>query len=432
MFTDQEDLYSHIAELMLEDNIDFVACPIISPWHAIGVDALVYDILQRKKEKPSGVVVITPHMSPQTRPDFTISESDFMCRDFAKVRFCYLDSGSPTKELTISRQIDLAKKAFDILVAIRELKKTDKESKREMRIVTALFPNVFILRAFRSKELARKYYPIFSLLDEGIATHMPAKLWGSIDKLICQEKEPGYFQVTRFLRVKMLFNAANLIRIMGGKCLAIEKRFLSEKSHGKLVPNRRITGLYRNMIEKRAAKYKKAGKNKPVAIIITDPLLPYDEANLAEESHFMEAVINILIDIGFAVVIKPHPTELMNKYSHLSAEFKPEQVKIVQKKMSAEILFSTIKPDCVIGYDSTALVNASIIYNIPAIRITDILLSKVYYRPIKLSSEYFKRLTSLILYDADNFEKLKQMLKSIASGGAANTKFSPPSTPLGH
>src|SRR4030042_648779 len=99
-----------------------------------------------------------------------------MCRDFAKVKFCYLDSGSSAKELTISRQIDLAKKAFDILVAIRELKKTHKESKSEIHIATALFPNVFILRAFRSKELACKYYPIFSLIDEGIGAYMPEKL----------------------------------------------------------------------------------------------------------------------------------------------------------------------------------------------------------------------------------------------------------------
>ena len=419
-FTDEEQLYSYIAELMMEDNIDFVACPIISPWHAIGVDALVCEISQHKKDKPSGVVVITPHI----RTEFTISESDFMCRDFAKVKFCYLDSGSPTKELTMSRQIDLAKKAFDILVAIRELRKEHKRDKTEIHIVTALFPNVFILRAFRSKQLACKYYPIFSLIDEGPAIYMSDRSWRTSVELISQEKEPRYFKVTRFLRVKMLFNAANLIRIIGGKYLSIEKRFLLEKSHGKLIPNRRIAGLYRNMIEKRATKYKKAGKNKPVAIIITDPLLQYDEASLAAESNFVEALIAILIDIGFAILLKPHPTEPMNKYSHLSAKFKPEQVKLVQKKMAAEILFYTIKPDCVIGYDSTALVYAAIIYDIPSIRVTDILVSslnRVDSRIINAHMNPFKRLTKDILYNADNFEKLKQILKSIASGDAVNT-----------
>ncbi len=418
-FTEEEHLYSSIAELMMEDNIDFVACPIISPWHAIGVDALVYDILQRKKEKPSGVVVIKPHLGGR----FTISEGDFVCRDFAKVKFCYLDSGSSTKQLTISGQIDLARKAFDILLAIRELKKKDGGDKGEIRIVTAMFPNVFILRAFRSKELACKYYPIFSLIDEGMGTYVPEKSWRVMGKLISQKKEPRYFQVTRFLRVKMMYNASNLLKIIGGKCLTIEKRFLLEKNDGKLIPNSRLVDLYKNILEKRGATYKRVEENKPVAIIITDPLLQYDASTLAAESNFMEAVINILIETGFAVVIKPHPTEPANKYSYILAKFESGQVKLVQQKMAAEILFSVLKPDCVIGYDSTALVNASIIYDIPAIRITDILLSKVDSRANDVGGKPFKRLTKEILYDADNFEKLKQILNSVASSGAANTRI---------
>ena len=418
-FTEEEHLYSYIAELMMEDNIDFVACPIISPWHAIGVDALVYDISQRKKEKPSGVIVITPHMGGR----FTISEGDFICRDFATVEFHYLDSGSNTKRLTISRQIDLAKKAFDILLAIRELKKTDKGDKREMRIVTALFSNVFILRAFRSKELACKYYPIFSLIDEGIGIYMPEKTWCVTDKLICQEKEPRYFQVTRFLRVKMMYNASNLIKIIGGKCLAIEKRFLLEKNHGKLIPNRQLADLYRNMLERRGAIHKRVKKNKPVAIIITAPLLQDDEATLAAESNFMEAVINILIETGFTVVIKPHPTEPTDKYSYISAKFKSGQVELAAQEVAAEVLFSVLKPDCVIGYDSTSLINARIIYDIPAIRIIGILLPKLDFPYNKLARKSFKRLTKEILYGADNFEKLKQILNSVASGNAANTRI---------
>lgn len=422
-FTDEEHLYSYIAELMMEDNIDFVACPIISPWHAIGVDALVYDILQRKKDKPSGVVVITPHL----RGRFTISEGDFVCRDFAKVKFYYLDSGSSTKQLTISGQIDLARKAFDILLAIRELRKTDKGSKREMRIVTALFPNVFILRAFRSKELACKYYPIFSLIDEGMGTYMPEKTWRVMGKLTSQEKEPRYFQLTRFLRVKMMHNASSLLKIIGGKYLAIEKGFLVEKSHGKLIPNRQFADLYKNILKKRGATYKRVGKNKPVAIIVSDPIAypgsQYYEATLAAESNFMETVINILIETGFSVVIKPHPTEPVNKYSYILAKFKSGQVKLVEQEVAAEVLFSALKPDCVIGYDSTALIHASILYDIPAIRISDILLSKVDSGYNKLASKHFKRLAREILYSADNFEKLRQILNSVASSGAVNTRI---------
>jgi hypothetical protein len=406
--------------LITEGNIDFVACPIISPLHAIGVDALVYDIWQQKKEKPSGVVVINDCWTGK----FMISEADFICRNFATVEFHYLNSGSSIKELTISRQADLVRKAFDILAAIRKLKKTDKESKREVRIVTALFPNVFILRAFRSEELACKYYPIFSLIDEGLGIYLSEKEWRVADKLLAtQGKEPGWFQVTRFLRVKMMYNAANIMRIIGGKSLTIEKRFLLEQNHGKLIPNRRLADSYRNMLEKKGAIHKRVEKNSPVAILVTDPLLEDDAATTAAESNFLEAVINILLERGFAVVIKPHPNETANKYNYISKRFKSGQVKLVEQKVAAEILFSALKPDCVIGYDSSSLVYASIIYNIPAIRITNILLSEVnpHLQPPDVGKKSFDRLTQGILHSADNFEKLKQILNSIVPSGAANT-----------
>jgi hypothetical protein len=318
----------------------------------------------------------------------------------------------------------LVRKAFDILAAIRKLKKTDKESKREVRIVTALFPNVFILRAFRSEELACKYYPIFSLIDEGLGIYLSEKEWRVADKLLAtQGKEPGWFQVTRFLRVKMMYNAANIMRIIGGKSLTIEKRFLLEQNHGKLIPNRRLADSYRNMLEKKGAIHKRVEKNSPVAILVTDPLLEDDAATTAAESNFLEAVINILLERGFAVVIKPHPNETANKYNYISKRFKSGQVKLVEQKVAAEILFSALKPDCVIGYDSSSLVYASIIYNIPAIRITNILLSEVnpHLQPPDVGKKSFDRLTQGILHSADNFEKLKQILNSIVPSGAANT-----------
>jgi hypothetical protein len=288
---------------------------------------------------------------------------------------------------------------------------------------------VFILRAFRSEELACKYYPIFSLIDEGLGIYLSEKEWRVSDKLLAtQGKEPGWFRVTRFLRVKMMYNAANIMRIIGGKSLTIEKRFLFEQNHGKLIPNRQLADSYRNILERKGALHKRVEKNSPVAILATDPLatdtlLEDDEATLTAESSFLEAIINILLERGFAVVIKPHPNETENRYNYILTKFKSGQVKLAEQKIAAEILFSVLKPDCVIGYDSSSLVYASIIYNIPAIRITGILRSEVNPNlwPFDFGRKSFESLTKGILYSADNFEKLKQILNSIVPSGAANT-----------
>lgn len=404
-FTNEDSLYNYIAELMIYSNIDFVACPIISPWHAIGVDALVYDISQHKREKPSGIVVITPHL----RGKFTINEETFACRDFANMQFCYLDSTSKDKELTMSGQIHLAKTAFNILLAIKRLRQTKKDSRQQMHIITAMFPNVFVLQAFKNKTLASKYYPIFSLVDEGIGTCMPEKSWRTASELTSPNNMPRYFQLTRFLRVKMMYNASNVLKLIGGKGLAIQKWFLLKNNHDKLTINEQYITLYKKALAQKAGIHKKRNKERPTAMIITT-YWRYDDTPLAGELDLMEGIINILIESGFSVVIKPHPTEPANKYGYILSMHK--QVNLAPQEVLAEVLFARLKPDCVIGYDSSALLYANVIYNIPTIRITDMLLSKLDAEAIDASWELFKKLTKGTLYNANSFEELKVILPS--------------------
>lgn len=139
------------------------------------------------------------------------------------------------------------------------------------------------------------------------------------------------------------------------------------------------------------------------------------------ESNLTSAVIDILIEAGFSVMIKPHPAEPVNKYDYISTKFQSGQVKLAAQEVLAEILFCALRPDCVIGHDSTSLINANILYDIPAIRITNILFSQEDSQVIDVGGKPFKRLVKEFSHDAGNFEKLRQILKSIASGGAVNT-----------
>jgi hypothetical protein len=71
---DESALYPLLAQLMKEKDVDFIA-KAISHWHAIGVDAFIYDLSQRKNKKLRGVIIISPHQ----KDGFVISEVDFIC-----------------------------------------------------------------------------------------------------------------------------------------------------------------------------------------------------------------------------------------------------------------------------------------------------------------------------------------------------------------
>jgi len=86
-YTNKHLLYQHMSKVAIKDDIDFIAF-VVSHWHAVGVDSAVYDISKRKNKEPKGLIIICAHM----KDGFVIKEKDFICENFAKVKFYFLDS----------------------------------------------------------------------------------------------------------------------------------------------------------------------------------------------------------------------------------------------------------------------------------------------------------------------------------------------------
>lgn len=428
-FTDEKSLLSYLTRLMVEKEIDFVAHPIISHWHAIGVDALVYSISQKKNEKPSGVVVIEAHV----KDGFVISERDFICQSFATVKFCFLDF-KPNNQTEIKiRVFELFnRKKWNMLLGIKNIRKVNKGGNKELRIACPVRPNIGFLQVFRDKRLADKYYPVFSLLDEGLGSYVTDDVWNLLFKIHNQyhEKEKEYFGAMRVLR-KITTIASNRLSPIATKCtygkaikyfdeeaakyINAENLFLFRKEHGKLLPNKPVVESYRKVIEKRGKLHERIEKTRPLAIVVTQPFAEYGQIPLTDDLALIGSVINVLVGLGFDILLKPHPREMIGKYDSALAKFESDQVSISRPKMPVEELYPALDPACVIGFTSTTLAVASAMYDITVITIVDMLFGITDDEYIKVHGTEFKILTREIVYNADTLEKLKQILDSVKS-----------------
>lgn len=419
-FTNEKSLYSFISKIMLDEEIDFVAGPVISQWHAIGVDALAYSIFQHENRRPSGVIIIA-HYPEGLR----ISEVDFVCNDFATVKFCFLKVSSSTHAPFIYRNIRFIKRGISFLLAMLAIRdntvRQGQSGKRKVRLATIAQPQVGLLQLFRNKRLAGKYYPAFALIDEGTGSYASEKAWAIVRELASRGKGMWRLGIIRVIETKIIGISSRLIEIIAGKYIEIENRQVFHKERNELIPNISVVNSYKSVIEKRAKVYGEIERNGPLAVLITTPYSEYGLVSLASELDLAEAVINILVKKGFDIIIKPHPAENANKYGPVLTKFKPEQVRLSYHKMPVESLVAALHPACVIGYTSTSLVMAKTMYNIPAITIIDILIGRADTEYQWTGAHDFKgNFTGEICYNADTFNKLKQVLSSIKlnNGGA--------------
>jgi len=414
-------LYKHISRIIANSDIDFIAS-VYSHWHAIGLDSFVYDISQRSNKKPGGIIIINSLTNKEGKEEFAINENDFICKDFANVEFYFADNN--LNKLQNQKSIVFRTyKGFNILMIIlmliEKIKKQKKNNKRKLYIVSVVNPDIISLRIFRNKKVYSKYFPVFSQIDEGVGTHASKKIRRIIRNLNNQNKKLNYFIKNIELEIKQIIY--NFLKEIILKYIKCEMRFLFKKKHNKYIPNWSIIKSYKTVLKKRKKYIRNIkGMLSPV-IILTSTFSEEKLASLKYELSMVESVVNILIKKGFSVIIKPHPFEKTNKYLPILEKFKREKVKLIQQNFPIEDLFFSLNPLCVIGYPSTALINANIMFDIPAISIHKSFLnnnniSEVKSKLIKtIYEDVFKDLSKGIVYNVESFENLEDILNSIKS-----------------
>jgi len=416
-------LFKYVKKIAIKDDIDFVAFG-ISHWHAVGVDSAVYDISKQKNKEPKGLIIICAH----PKYGFVIKEKDFICNNFAKVEFCFLDSNLDSlqnKKFIIFRAHKTFKRLINLLRAIIKIRKVGKNeksnNKKELAIISVMNPDISFLEVFNDKYVINKYIPIYFIIDEGFGTYTSKRAWKITRKLDNQDKKLDCFSYLKDIEdniKKEIMN--NFLKKLAIKYINFENRFLFNKKKEKLIPNLSIVNSYKNIFLKRKIILSKFNDIKsifPTAIILTDPFSEYKLATLKYELKMLEGVVSILIQKGYSVVIKPHPRESDNKYTSIFKKYNPSQVKITSKDFPVEDLFCALNPLCAIGYGSTALISANIIFNLLAISISRIFLKgnslKINNILEKRGINEFEKLTKGLVCNINSFKQLENKLEKI-------------------
>lgn len=421
-FNNNDLLYQYILKIAIKKDFDFVAFA-MSHWHAIGVDSAIYDISQRKNKKPKGLIIICAH----PKDGFVIEKKDFICKDFADVEFYFFDfnlNNLQNQKFIIFRIGKAFKKLINILGAIIRIRKVGKNKKcnsKELIIISGMDPNISFLEIFKNKYICNKYIPVYFITDEGIGTHASKKAWEITRKLDSQDKRLGNFNYLKDIEYKIKLEITNnILKRLVIKYINIENRFLLNKRKDRLIPNFSIVNSYNNIFLKRKEMLLKFNDVKNIfsaAIIITSPFSEYKLATLKYELKILDKVVSILIRKGYSVVIKPHPRESDNKYTSILKKYKYSQVKITRKDFPVEDLFCILNPICAIGYMSTALVSANIIFNLPAISIRYIFLNNIGSREKRILektyTKEFEKLTKGLICNINSFKQLENKLEKI-------------------
>ena len=414
-FTDSFALDQFLSHLLNEKDINFIAWA-YTPWHAIGVDAFVYDLSHQENEKPKGVIIILP-----LQEGFIINEIDFVCKNFADVEFCSLDVSSKVQQFAISKVIKHIKTTFDFLIAIRNIR-TKKKSKKELYIVSVMDPRINIIQIFINKQLANKYSPVFTLIEEGIGTYMSKKVWKLaiklerelIDQKNNRNKKSKRFEFVRVIQSKMFEIEDSFLKNISLKCISTKKQFLFNKKQDKLIPIWSVVNSYKSVIEKREVHIEKVKNTGPLVLIVTSTLSEEKIVPLEYELNLIENIINVILQKGLSVAIKPHPRETADKYRSILTKFKSEQIERIQQEAPIEDFFLMLNPLCVIGPASSSLVNAKVLYNIPVICIGNILLEASNDELLKVSWNEFKKLMgNLDIFYINRPEEIGDILDSL-------------------
>ena len=377
-----------ISRAIRDKDINFIAF-VVTPWHAISLDAtLLY--LQSKGKNLKGMVLISPHINSGinvTRDSFLGLNYELFIHDESLP----VDTTSdllPTKSRWrkfIDRRRNHREFYRYVLFGGINWRRLP-----ELYIINQNNPETLLGLRMRNYRHAR-----FVLNDEGIGSygsyfHMEAPIgdkWKGIRAWM------NYFREEILARQWICkFHQAIYTTIfkVGGR---------------PLVPNKKVLPYYNQVLVEHANQSKMDIHIDLSRAIVIAPSVYIEEKELyfGEDERIWQEICDALYNKGYKLYMKPHPRD---KY------FKSKAVEwhcelIDREGLSMEELCAISKPMCVIGCPSTALVTASLFYDIPAVCIVDMMNQSI-VDLAKIGLEEYKRMFgSLVKYPKTMEELLK-------------------------
>lgn len=387
---DQDELFEY-----LENNrIDVIAVA-ISSWHALGIDAFLYDISKKYKRKVKALVLIIPHQ----RDGYIISEKDFQYRDSVDLKFEFIDIPLNNQNFIQERVPNFISKYIKMFSGLRNIRSHD--GINDLFLLSPHLTYNELLIYFNNKIISSKYKPVFVLIDEGYASYVSKENWNSLRSEVSREED---YSILDTVSSKIFRSVDYIISIIILRSIKVESRFLLNVE-SQLTMNENICDSYKEVLKLRNNDLKMDIVGKTV-LIISQPFSEMDIIPLMTELNLMQSLIKFINKNGIKPILKPHPREKSDKYNDL----KDCDFEVIENNFPVEEIIPKLNPICVIGYTSTALLNSKIFFDVNTISLLDVMLSKSDDKRDDDSNGEFKNLTGKYVNFVDKIEDIKKYL----------------------
>lgn len=359
-----------LCKAALDTSVNFIAF-VITPWHAISLDASV-KYLQSKGIELNGMVLVYPH----DKTGINVSIESFTCDCYS----IYVENGGFNQNSTViasSKEKNLCKSSF----LKRRIKHLSfyKYALLGGRNVQKL-PEIYLMQTVHPEPqiglqmLSYGRYMRYVCFDEGVGTYTPDN-----------DIPPTSYKIGEW---------ANYFReaIIGHQWLKyfhhVIYTTLFEDRKGILYPRQSVVPYYRQVIEDHASQSSLSIDLSDAVIIAPSVYEEIKQYYNGEEMRIWSQVCATLSKKGYKLYMKPHPRDsYFRQYAH---QWKCELIEVPNLPM--EKMCAISQPKCIVAGPSTALVTSNLLYEIPAICIYDLMDQSKCDQSIKTIIKYFRKL----------------------------------------
>lgn len=321
----------------------------VTPWHAHGIDSAI-KMLCDNGVKLKGIIVIYPH----ALSGILLDENNFIYKNKGNFKFAILE---------FQREKVLLKSLIEQIKYLYS--KTDEDS-RKLYFVKAWRPNCQLSGKIYSKLKGIRIHHI--IVDEGLATYL--NTWKSNLKMsninIVSIMRAGKRLLT-YIQQDILFNG--MIRKKHDytqMTVLIKKGSVLEKNSFAIKYYKEIIKAHAKDIDIETVE---PMKNK--VVICTQPYFDAGDVRNDADLDIYKLLCDQCRRKGIEIVIKPHPREKSIE------RLKNSGMGVIDVGMySQESILAALgdnKPVALIGFNSTALINAVLFFDIPVMSVVKLI-----------------------------------------------------------
>jgi len=350
---------ARIRRLLASEDVGFIASA-MSHWHALGVDAWVGS-LRAAGDRRKGVVLLLPH----TRDGLVTAAKDLpLCRQDGDVEIIPVDRivvGGGRGGLAAMIRVGLR------LIRLW-LTRPGRPSRRRRDVLWLASAKdaaaaVFTLAEIASCPRVKGREVRLVVFDEGLGTYTSQADWRYARRL---DRSAKGRIVSHGWLDRLLYGTWQWVqaRIAAGYRMEGRRVFLQDEATGLLAPNTPVVADYQRAMRVGAGEIDLRRRDRPIALIVPQPWSEYEQVSLADEVGLTARAVEVLVEGGWDVRLKPHPRETAGKYDAVMAP-SPERVEVLAGDCAVERIFGSMRAgDVVVGLNSTSLLIASLVYGL--------------------------------------------------------------------